>query len=210
MDNLYQKGKIYKITSPNTDRIYVGSTTYERLCQRLSKHRKHMGEFDNGKGAAITSFEILRAGNAQITLVESYPCRSKDELLARERHWIEHYKDTCVNKNRPIITAEEAKERNKQYRNEHKAEKRDYDKEYRDQNKEKISECRKVYCEKNAEQLKVYHQQKYQRRKEHLAEKIKCECGSEVSRYAMRNHKTTKSHESNLIVALFDELPQGF
>ena len=34
----YNNGKIYKIISSYTDKIYVGSTTEKRLCDRFSGH----------------------------------------------------------------------------------------------------------------------------------------------------------------------------
>jgi hypothetical protein len=34
----YQEGKIYKIISPLTDKIYVGSTTKKYLSERLCRH----------------------------------------------------------------------------------------------------------------------------------------------------------------------------
>jgi hypothetical protein len=38
MDNKYQRGKIYKICSPHTEQIYIGSTTEKTLANRLAKH----------------------------------------------------------------------------------------------------------------------------------------------------------------------------
>ena len=35
----YSLGKIYKIVSDLTDKIYIGSTCLEKLCMRLSKHK---------------------------------------------------------------------------------------------------------------------------------------------------------------------------
>jgi hypothetical protein len=35
------------------------------------------------------SKKILKYGNAQIILIENYPCNNKDELRAREQYWID-------------------------------------------------------------------------------------------------------------------------
>ena len=58
----------------------------------------------NSKTHYVSSFDILANADYDIILMELYPCNSKDELLARERH----YKDTliCVDKNRPGIFSE--------------------------------------------------------------------------------------------------------
>ena len=34
----YQNGKIYKLVSPHTDEIYIGSTV-ARLCKRFGNHK---------------------------------------------------------------------------------------------------------------------------------------------------------------------------
>ena len=39
---------------------------------------------------------VLYEDNLEIFLIESYPCNSKDELIARERYYIETME--CVNK----------------------------------------------------------------------------------------------------------------
>jgi len=78
----YQNGKIYKIESPQTDQIYIGSTT-QKLCDRMTNHRS---DFKCRKGNC-TSFKILEYGDAKIYLIELFPCNSKEELEAREGYW---------------------------------------------------------------------------------------------------------------------------
>ena len=53
--NKYQNGKIYAIKSPNTEKIYIGSTTQKYLSSRLAQHNGHM---KSGK-INISSSEIL-------------------------------------------------------------------------------------------------------------------------------------------------------
>ena len=83
--NKYQNGKIYKILNTEDDKVYVGSTCQKLLSKRMGKHRedaltrtyplyKHMNEI------GIDKFYI--------ELIMSYPCSSKDELIAKEREWI--------------------------------------------------------------------------------------------------------------------------
>lgn len=62
--------KIYKITSPNTDKIYVGSTNLS-LQKRLAKHLSDKKVFERGKRAFCASYDIIDAGNYQIELIET-------------------------------------------------------------------------------------------------------------------------------------------
>ena len=39
--NKFSLSKVYKLTSPNTEKIYIGSTTERYLSSRLSKHKAH-------------------------------------------------------------------------------------------------------------------------------------------------------------------------
>ena len=64
--------------------------------------------YENGKGSYVTSFEILKEGEIDIILIENYPCKSKEELLKRERYWVERLK--CVNKALPIRSKKEYRE----------------------------------------------------------------------------------------------------
>ena len=50
--NRYNNGKIYKLVSNHTDKIYIGSTCKERLCQRLAKHKSNYKQWikDNNNG----------------------------------------------------------------------------------------------------------------------------------------------------------------
>jgi hypothetical protein len=91
----YQQGKIYKIECNVTDKVYIGSTCKNTLAERLAQHVGNYKCYLNGKSNYVSSFEILQNRNYDIVLIESYPCNSKDELHARERHWCNELE--CVN-----------------------------------------------------------------------------------------------------------------
>ena len=117
----YQKGKIYKITSSGGD-PYIGSTE-ELLCQRLAGHKRR------NKGitrSPLSSYIHTNLSDCKITLIENFPCNSKEELLARERYWFENISN--CNKHYPNRKQEE-------YTEMHKNEKRIYDKNYYQVNK---------------------------------------------------------------------------
>src|SRR5690348_2273684 len=93
----YKLGKIYKIISNQTDKIYIGSTTEKYLSQRQVSHTRAYKSFLNGKDHFRASYDILKFPDAKIILIETFPCNNKYELIAREQYWIEQFKDTCVN-----------------------------------------------------------------------------------------------------------------
>jgi hypothetical protein len=116
----------------------------------------------------MTSFKILEKNNYDYSLVESYPCKSKDELHARERFYIEN--NECVNKYVPTRS-------HKEYYTSHKDEKKTYDilhkdriKEkntlWRNENKEYLQEKRRIWAEENVEHLKQYKEETKEHRNE--------------------------------------------
>ena len=111
--NKFQNGKIYKIISNYTDDIYIGSTT-QKLCKRLSNHKECFKCYNKGtKKDYLTSYKIVQYEDAQIILIEDYPCDNKQKLEARERHFIEL--NNCVNKVIPTRTFKEYRDDNKQH-----------------------------------------------------------------------------------------------
>ena len=128
----YQKGKIYKITSSGGD-PYIGSTV-ELLCQRLAGHRRRNKGI---KRSPLSSYIHTNQLDCQITLIENFPCKNKEELLARERYWFENIIN--CNKHYP-------NRKHKEYSQAHKNKKRIYDKIYHQLNKEKnIERARNLY-----------------------------------------------------------------
>ena len=111
----YSNGKIYKIESINENQeegdIYIGSTCKTFLSQRMSSHRSDYKLWKKGYlTSLLTSFILFNkygVDNCKITLLESFPCESKDELHAREAYYIRLLKN--VNRYIPLRT-------NKQWR----------------------------------------------------------------------------------------------
>ena len=134
----YNFGKIYKI-EPICDHdegdIYIGSTTKQYLSQRMDNHRGKYKQWKNNKYCKVQVFEIFDkygVSNCQIVLIETVNAESKDELLAREKHYIQSLK--CVNKAIPIKSLQEIKVNRKNYR-----------KIYYEENKETLKEKSKNY-----------------------------------------------------------------
>jgi hypothetical protein len=74
----YAEGKIYAIKSPETDKIYIGSTT-QSLNKRFIGH-KH----DAFRDAPCKSKEIFQYKDPYIELIENYSCKTIEELHAKE------------------------------------------------------------------------------------------------------------------------------
>jgi len=167
----YANGKIYKIESILGDKIYIGSTTKEQLSMRMTSHRSDYKKWKNGKAKMTTSYHLFDeygVENCKIVLLENCPCESKDQLSAREAHYIKTL--TCVNKVVPLRTTKEYEQDNKETISARHKEWREQNKEmlaarmraYRAENKDKINEDRnrekektrqKAYREANREML---------------------------------------------------------
>ncbi|ARF12390.1 hypothetical protein Klosneuvirus_5_60 [Klosneuvirus KNV1] len=104
----YQHGKIYKITSDETEQIYIGSTI-QPLHKRLIQHRNKYKRYKNGTYHYLSSFEIVNYDDAVIILIENYPCNTKEELFIREQYWKDNLDNTVntqnmYNKKKPKYT----------------------------------------------------------------------------------------------------------
>ena len=142
----YGKGKIYKIQANVDDSpVYIGSTTKQYLSQRMEKHRSDYKRWNAGTGNKYSSFEIFDQygiENCNIILIESFPCDSKDQLRAREDHFIKSIAN-CINKNNAYIA--DMKQYQKEYQKSPKW--KEYNKEYQKSTKCKNWKNYKISCE---------------------------------------------------------------
>jgi len=128
------------------------------------------------------------------------PCRTQKEYYEDNKEKLnekskEYYED---NKEQRKIYYEDnkqkRKEKLKQYYEDNKEKLKEYNKEYREDNKEKIKE----YLENNKGKIKEYKKKYYEDNKgklnERKLEKIKCECGSQISRSCLSRHKKSQKH----------------
>ena len=77
---IMKPGYIYKIQSPNTDKVYVGSTFRKDINERFKEHCN--------PSKYITSIEIIKLGGATIQLLDTCECISKNDLEDVEKQWI--------------------------------------------------------------------------------------------------------------------------
>tara|TARA_R110000772_G_C13114221_1_gene421062 strand:+ start:107 stop:691 length:585 start_codon:yes stop_codon:yes gene_type:complete len=183
----YLLSKIYKLVCDDENLIYYGSTAQIYLCNRLSGH--HQSYLN--KVNSCESKRLYDVGNVKIILVEKYPCETKEELLQRERWYIEN--NICVNKACPIRSKEERKALDKIYRAENKEflsiaktkytlrtkeQKKAYDKQHYLDNKEKKKKQASELYIKNKEKILIKHK-----------EKADCpKCGINMVKYSIPSH----------------------
>jgi hypothetical protein len=165
MAGKYVEGKIYKITSQMTNKIYIGSTC-QSLYMRFNGHKTEI------KTKNISSSEILQYGDAKIELIEAFPCNSRKELEKREGYYIKENCNIVVNKSVAGRTyaeyyvdkfSEISVKRSEFYKN----------------NKDKILETVTKYRIENRDKIN---------------EKIKCECGGKFTRNHRAGHYKTSKH----------------
>jgi hypothetical protein len=206
----YEESKIYKIKSLlDESQFYVGSTT-STLEKRLYQHKSN--GINNINRNVHIYFINNGWNNANIELIENYPCKNKDELLFRETYWINELKPT-LNMVKARLSKEEKehnkKEYNKKYCEKNKEIIKERQKQYYNNNQEKIQEYRdgrkdirkeydREYTIKNKERKANYKLQYNNENRDNILEKKKekilCECGEEYSRTNKARHVKTKKH----------------
>lgn len=108
------KGYIYKISSPEIDKIYIGSTTLD-INKRFTIHKQQYKNYMKQNQSYISSFDILKCNESKIDIVEEIIFQNSKELREREKHHRELNKDKTVNKNSPLQTDIEKKQQMKRH-----------------------------------------------------------------------------------------------
>ena len=104
-----ENGKIYKLVSDSTDKIYIGSTNEKYLSRRLAKHKACFWEWIMDEQCYMSSYELIKYIDVRIVLIKNYPCETRDELRIKEQEYINKYRDICVNKQKAYLSQEEKK-----------------------------------------------------------------------------------------------------
>ena len=172
----FSKAKIYKLVSNISSDVYVGSCLVE-LSKRFSVHK-------GPSNTCISKSMFINDAIITIVLIENFPCLCKNEMKARELHYITTLE--CINKNKPYISdllygnewkkqyrldhleeykqyyinhAEDIKQYLKQYQLDHVEDIKQYEKQYYINHKEEIKQQQKQYKLDHAEQIKQYKKQ---------------------------------------------------
>lgn len=201
--NKYNKSIVYKISSPHTNDIYVGSSTKNektRFKEHDSAYNKHLT--DPVKTKYCYSFEIMRLGDCEITVLERVNVNTKKELRMRENYYYDTL-DNVINKNRPFSTPEDAKKREKKYREEHQIAIKERKKNDYEKNKEKYQEKNKEYYETNKEEIhkhaKIYKEKNKEKIKLNKNKPINCVCGMTIQNSNLSRHKNKSEFHKNFV-----------
>jgi len=170
----YANGKIYKLCckDPTITEIYVGSTLNQY--KRKNSH-KAVCNNPNNRNYNLYVYQFIRENggfdNWNIVILEEYPTENKNELVWKEREWIEQLKPVLNSCSRPIITLEQRREYLKKYYEENSEQRRETSKKYYEENKEKVSENQKKYREENSEQRREKNKKWREENSEQIREK---------------------------------------
>ena len=186
-------GRIYKITSSNTDKIYIGSTT-KKLTERLRKHKNDYNCFKNGKKHFIKSYDILEKKDYEIQLLEKIEYETKKELLEREGYYILKYRDICVNICIPGRTKEQYRKDNANKMKQYRIDNADKLKQYRIDNADKMKQYYKDNADKIKEVSKQYIKDNADKIRENKSEKLDCACGGRFTRSNKARHEKAIIH----------------
>jgi hypothetical protein len=178
----YKNGKIYKLVSPS-GLVYVGSTC-QALSKRKTTHKNDYKRWKAGDQHFMTSYKLFdeSVDDIDIVLLEDCPCERKEQLHARERHWIDNTE--CVNKQKP------GGRTLKEYREG----KEEEIKEYYQKNKGRILSHQKNYYHNNKHIKAEYHQKNKDKIKEYKSQPIACGCGFSVQKGSYPRHLRTIKH----------------
>ena len=169
----------------------------------------------------ISSFSILQNNDYSIVLLEECKtCENKEQLLARERHYIDSLQ--CVNMAKPLRTGKEwyydnfekIKEQKKDYYKQNIQRSIDYRKEnseriketkhkYYELHKQEIQDKKKLYVEENKSKVSQQRKLKYQENKASILEKqkevINCpDCGTSYTKCHKSRHIKSQRHLNSL------------
>ena len=220
----YSQSKIYKIYSKSLNLSYIGSTT-QLLHLRLKGHQYAYKYWTENGLKYCMSYEVLKGGDAEISLVCDFPCDTKHELFIKEGEFM--LNTECVNKKIAGRTQKEyamshieeiknmkhiyyelnkthCNDIGKIWRNNNKYIISEQRQQYRNTHKEITSKRNKIYRDTNVEKLaekqKIYRDANVEK----LAEKQKircvCECGLDVNKAKITRHRKTKLHTNKMTI----------
>ena len=190
----YQNGKIYKIVNDVDDKIYIGSTCnplYKRFYDHKSRGKGWQPEFK-----VYSHLNKVGWDNVSIILIENYPCKTMDELRARERyHYDQVPPNLRLNTANPKLTEQDLIDR-KNAKEKKKAERKAERAAVRDAKEMKEAERR---AERDAKEMEEAERRaaefvaKFQAKCQASLVKKHCECGSRVR--GLSAHLKTQKHQ---------------
>ncbi len=142
----WSKCSMYRIVCKDIEikEVYIGQSS--NLIKRRNKHKSCCNN-PKCKSYNYPVYKFIRENggfdNWEVILIEYYPCKNKEEALARERYWKEFY-----NAKLNVVVPGRKK------------------KEYYCDNRDKKIEYQRKYDKQNADKKREYAKQYYLRKKE--------------------------------------------
>ena len=171
----FNNAKTYQMLNTITNDVYVGSTC-SSLAKRMYDHRRMA--LSKPHWRVYQKFAELGHNNFYIELIESYPCNCRDELRAREGHYIRE-RGTL---NKKIAGRTDA--------------------EYQADNRENKNEKQKEYAKQHKEERSEYHKKWYAENRNAILANIKtqttCECGKTYTIHHKARHDKSEYHKKTL------------
>ena len=171
--NKYNNSIIYKIFSPSTDEVYVGSSVRTKE-ERFYKHKYDYKNYKLKKRRYCSSFEILKYDDCEINVLENFSCNNVKELHKREGYYQNEIK--CVNKYIMSRTPEQYKI-------------------FYEKVLERAKEKSRIWRINNYKKMKVYNKIYNERMKARPV--INCQCGGKYQdiKEVKKRHYMTKKHK---------------
>ena len=186
----YQLSKVYKLINDINDKIYIGSSTYPYLSERLNVHNQMCKNITGRRNSILYNFmREIGKEHFKIELIEKYPCENRKQLVEREQYFLDLLKPE-LNEFRAIVDPEYEKKRN--IRDKDKISVRR--KIYYEQNKDEIAEKGYLYREENKVEICIRRKLYRDANKEKINAKSTCECGTICAKKGMYRHLKSLKH----------------
>lgn len=208
-------GRIYIIRAPDTEEVYIGSTT-QSIERRLVKHRCDYKRWRDGKSGYMTSFELIQYEECHIELLDEVEFETIQELRHLEGEWIRRY-DIAVNKVIPGRTKKEAwkgwyelnrqrvldrvKEHNKNNKEKRRA--------YREATRDHRIEYNKAYRETHRDQRNATERARYAKQKAALSSAQSSEPASHQPASPLESESLLSQETSQLTFPSEPSAPQA-
>jgi hypothetical protein len=111
-----RKAKIYKLYCD--DGCYYYGSTIERLCKRMSNHKRDSQREDMKNNKVYSHILSIGWDRVKIILIEEFEYETRDDIRSKENKYIVDSlnDELCLNNNRSKITDEERLQKVKEYR----------------------------------------------------------------------------------------------
>lgn len=171
--------RFFAIRNHTNEKVYIGSTT-----QRLSKRWKDHKNMENKNSELYQAMDEIGIEQFYIELIEDHPCENREQLCAREGHYIRQF-DSVNNGYNMYLTGRTRNEWRKDTNEPQR---------YYDEHKDAVLERQKQYYQENKDKKKDYYDRNFEHIQARRGAKFECECGGSYTRQNRNKHLQTQKH----------------